>query len=75
LILDKRPKGGHAGLAVKPRDLKLRKHATSTGHNTADVNELVQMLVSDVADVARGGALGQRFDAYENFIRNTLAAK
>ncbi len=75
LILDKRPKGGTARIAVEPGDLKLRKHATSTGHNTADVNKLVQVLVSDIADVAGGRALGQRLDAYENFVRYSLAAK
>ncbi len=75
LILHKRPKGGHAGLAVKPGDLKLWKHATSTGHNTSNVNELIQVLVSDIADVAGGRALGQRFDAHEYFIRNSFAAR
>jgi hypothetical protein len=75
LILDKRPKGGHAGLAVKPGDLKLWKHATSTGHNTSNVNQLIQVLVSNIADVAGGRALGQRFDAHENFIRNALTER
>jgi hypothetical protein len=75
LILDKWPKGGHAGSAVKPGDLKLRKHATSTGHNTSNVNKLIQVLVSDIADVAGGRALGQRFDAHENFICNSFAAR
>ena len=53
LVLNERAKGRHTGHAVKMGDLELGKHAAATRDYSADVDELVQVLVADVADVAR----------------------
>ena len=75
LILHKRPKHGTAGHAVKPADLQLRKHAAATRDYTADVDELVQVLVADVADVAGMGARGQSLDSNVNLLGDAFTAE
>lgn len=75
LILGKRPECRHTGHAVKPTDLKLRKHATATGYHTADVDKLVQVQIADVTDVSRRGALGKSFDSNKDFLGDSLTAR
>ena len=75
MVLGERPKRCAAGAAVKPHDLELRKYVAATRDNTTDVDEHVQVLIADVAQMTSFGALGQPPDAHEDFLGDAVAER
>jgi hypothetical protein len=49
LVLNKRPERRTALQAIKPCDFELGKHATATSNDTTDVDEMVQVLIANIA--------------------------
>jgi hypothetical protein len=68
LVLSEWAKCRTARHAIKPTDFELRKHAAAARDDATDVDELVQVFIANIADLARLGALGQSLDANKNLL-------